>query len=292
MSEEKKTKPTLPEAYVVPEVWTPPEGGSFMGNAPTAGARFEKDLPRGKHALQLYSLGTPNGVKATLLLEELIELGVEAAEYDHYTINIGQQEQFSSGFVAVNPNSKIPALLDYSEDASDPIRIFESGAILLYLANKFEKFIPSIKDSRARAECSSWLFWGIGSAPYVGGGVGHFYNYAPVHIEYCVNRFAMETKRLLDVLDKHLEGKKFILGDEYSIADMVNYPWYGILCTGTIYNAQKFLNVEEYKNIMRWAKDIGARAAAQRAVRVGGFVANAIKERHSMADFDIPAKSE
>jgi len=290
---DQPVKPTLPESYVVPKVWTLPEGGTFMGNAPTAGARTQCDLPRGEHQLQLYSLGTPNGAKVTILLEELIELGIKEAEYDAWLINIGDGDQFGSGFVAVNPNSKIPALLDYGvlDKDGNPTRIFESGAIVLYLAEKFQKYhqyVPSLAESpAARAECLSWVFWGIGSAPYVGGGVGHFYNYAPIHIEYCINRFAMEAKRQLDVLDKHLSDKTFMCGDEYSIADMINYPWHGLLATGNIYNAQEFLDVAKYTNVIRWANNVKGRAAVARGCRVNApFRPNGIKERHSAKDFE------
>jgi len=288
MTDAKETKPTLPATYVVPKVWTVPEGG-FMLNSPTAGARTEKDLPKGDHKLQLYSLGTPNGAKVTILLEELLALGVKEAEYDAWLINIGEGAQFTSGFVGVNPNSKIPALLDYGTLDSDgnPTRVFESGSIVLYLAEKFNKYIPQLTNPTLRAECMNWVFWGIGSAPYVGGGVGHFYHYAKIHIEYCIDRFAMEAKRQLDVLDKHLATRTYICGDEYTIADMINFPWHGLLVTGTSYNAQEFLQVHEYKNVARWAKLLESRDAVARGIRVNSpFRPNGIMERHSAADFD------
>jgi len=272
--------------YVPPKVWTPPEDGStFMGNSHTSGAREKRDLPRGVHKLQLYSLGTPNGVKVTTFLEELLEAGVKEAEYDAWLINIRDGHQFGSGFVAVNPNSKIPALLDYSNDNDTPVRVFESGAILLYLAEKFQRFLPVVGDRR-RAECLSWLFFGVGSAPVLGGGLGHFYNYAPTKIEYAINRNAMETKRLLDVMDKHLANNEYLCGDKITIADFVNCPWYGTLVTGTIYGAQKFLSVHEYTHVIRWANKIQSRPGYKRGKRVNSvFSSDGIMNRHSAADF-------
>lgn len=281
MSEKKK--PTLPDTYKLPLVWEAPSemDTGFKGmNRPTAGSRFERELPRGEHTLQLYSLGTPNGQKVTILLEELHdEIGLE---YDAWKINIGQLDQFSSGFVKVNPNSKIPALLDYSTDAESPIRVFETGSILLHLAENHGKFIP--KDPRQKAECMNWLFWNIGTAPYIGGGFGHFFKYAPVHIEYAVNRFSMETKRILDVLDQHLASNDYVAGDEYSIADMAIFPW--IQCLDWGYKAREFLELDKYQNVSRWLTVIGERPAVKRGLRVNGFSEGAIAERHSAADFD------
>jgi len=272
--------------YVAPKIWKD-AGGGFMGNKPTAGAQKEKDIPHGEHNLQLYSLATPNGVKVTTFLEELIEIGVKEAEYDAWTINIGQGDQFGSGFVGVNPNSKIPALLDYSNDKENPVRVFESGAILLYLAEKFNKYIPALSDPK-RAECLSWLFWGIGSAPYVGGGVGHFYHYAKIKLEYPINRFAMEAKRLLDVLDQRLADNKYLCGDDITVADFCVCPWFGTLVTGEIYNCQEFLQTHEYKNVIRWAKEVEARPSYVRGLRVNSWKPDGI-ERHSMADFEKKA---
>ncbi|MDN3649052.1 glutathione-dependent disulfide-bond oxidoreductase [Reinekea marina] len=274
--------------YSPPKVWTWEEksGGQFANiNRPIAGATHDKPLPEGKHPLQLHSLATPNGVKVTILLEELVELGIEAAEYDAYTINIGEGEQFGSGFVEVNPNSKIPALIDKSGDK--PIRLFESGSILVYLAEKFDQFIP--KAPEARAECMNWLFWQMGSAPFVGGGFGHFYHYAPEKYEYPINRYAMETKRQLDVLDKHLADNTYMVGDEYSIADMAIWPWYGTLVIGTIYDAQEFLDVDSYKNVKRWAEQIAQRPAVIRGKKVNcvwGDPSDQLPERHDKSDFD------
>ena len=250
--------------YVPPKVWTwnKGSGGSPVTslNRPTAGATHEKELPVGRHPLQLYSLGTPNGQKVTILLEELLALGHSGAEYDAWLIRIGEGDQFGSGFVAVNPNSKIPALVDRS--GPDPIRVFESGAILLYLAEKFGAFLPS--EAGPRAECLSWLFWQMGSAPYLGGGFGHFYAYAPVKIEYAIDRFAMETKRLLDVLDRRLADNEYIAGPEYTIADMAIWPWYGGLVQGRLYEAGEFLSVQDYRHVRRWADAIGERPAVKR----------------------------
>jgi len=238
--------------YIPPEVWTwdAPSGGNFEKiNRPIAGAIEEKELPVGKHPLQLYSLGTPNGIKVTVMLEELLALGHEGAEYDAHLIKIGDGNQFGSGFVAINPNSKIPALLDVS--TSPPTRVFESGAILVYLAEKFNEFIPT--DPAARAECFSWLMWQMGSAPYLGGGFGHFYSYAPEPMEYPINRYAMEVKRQMDVLDKNLAERRFLCGDEYNISDIATYAWYGGLAVRNLYKAQEFLDVASYTHVVRWA---------------------------------------
>jgi GSH-dependent disulfide-bond oxidoreductase len=274
-------------AYVPPKVWTweKGNGGRFANiNRPIAGATSEKDLPVGKHPLQLYSLATPNGVKVTMLLEELLELGHKGAEYDAWLIKISEGDQFGSGFVGVNPNSKIPALVDRSGDK--PQRVFESGAILLYLAEKFGAFLP--KEHAARTECLSWLFWQMGSAPYLGGGFGHFYAYAPEKIKYCVDRFAMETKRQLDVLDQHLAGKKYMAGEVYTIADMAIWAWYGQLCLGRLYSAGEFLDVESYKHVAKWAKMIDARPATKRGRMVNRIMGEPdmqLHERHDASDF-------
>ncbi len=277
----------VPPAYVPPKVWqwNKPSGGSFASiNRPVAGATHEKELPVGRHPLQLYSLATPNGVKVTILLEELLERGHSGAEYDAWLIRINEGDQFGSGFVAVNPNSKIPALMDRS--GPEPIRVFESGAILLHLAEKFDAFLPH--DAATRAECLSWLFWQVGSAPYLGGGFGHFYVYAPLKIEYAIDRFAMEAKRQLDVLDKHLAHHVYLAGDEYTIADMAVWPWYGTLAQGTVYDAAEFLQVHEYTNVRRWADQIGARPAVQRGRMVNrsfGDPSGQLPERHDASDF-------
>lgn len=273
------TKPTMPESYVRPEVWTPKDVGGTWGamNQPTSGARSEKTLPKGEHPYQLYSLGTPNGHKCTILLEEL------GVEYDAYKINIMQLDQFGSDFCAINPNSKIPAMYDYSFDP--PIRLFESASIVMHIAEKEGKFLP--KDPHGRAECINWVMWMQGAAPYIGGGFGHFYNYAPIHIEYAIDRFSMEVKRISDVLDKHLKGKKWICGDEYTIADMVVFPW--IRAPAKFYKATEFLQFEEYKEIKRWMEQMDARPAVQRGLRVNGFGSDAVIERHSPADFDVPS---
>ncbi len=271
-------------SYQPPKVWTHNELGGAWGklNRPVAGATHEKTLPVGKHPLQLYSLGTPNGQKVTILLEELLALGVTGAEYDAHLIRINEGDQFSSGFVDVNPNSKIPALLDVSGD--DPIRVFESGAILLYLADKFGFFLP--KDRAKRTEALNWLFWLQGSAPYVGGGFGHFYHYAPEKIEYAINRFTMEAKRHLDLLDKQLAENRFIAGDEYTIADMAIWPWYGALVKGLLYEAAEFIDAKSYTNLIRWTNEIEARPAVAR-----GHIVNRtwgekqLAERHDAADF-------
>ena len=274
--------------YTPPKVWTwdKESGGRFASiNRPIAGATHEAELPVGEHPLQLYSLATPNGVKVTVLLEELLEAGVAEAEYDAYLINIGQGDQFGSGFVAINPNSKIPALLDRSTPT--PTRVFESGAILLYLAEKFGKFLPT--DESLRGECLSWLFWQMGSAPYLGGGFGHFYAYAPEKFEYPINRYAMEVKRQTDVLDQRLADNAFLCGDEYTIADIANYAWSGALVLHNIYGAAEFLDVASYTNVVRWAEAIEARPAVQRGRRVnraGGNPETRVVERHSASDFD------
>ncbi len=275
-------------AYTPPKVWQPnPDGGGTWAkiNRPVAGATHEKELPVGKHPLQLYSLGTPNGMKVTIMLEELLALGKREAEYDAHLINIGESDQFGSGFVAINPNSKIPALLDRS--TSPPIRIFESGAILVYLAEKFDAFIPT--EPAARAECMSWLFWQMGSAPYLGGGFGHFYTYAPEKIEYCIDRFAMEVKRQLDVLDQNLSGRTYLCGDDYNIADIATYSWYGSLVLNNVYDAAEFLDVTSYTHVVRWASEIQARPAVQRGRRVNkmsGPEEERVRERHDASDID------
>ena len=272
--------------YVPAKVWTwdTESGGTFASiNRPIAGATHEKPLPVGKHPLQLYSLATPNGQKVTILLEELLALGHSGAEYDAWLIKIGDGDQFGSGFVAVNPNSKIPALMDHS--GATPIRVFESGAILQYLAEKFGAFLPT--EPAARAECLSWLFWQMGSAPYLGGGFGHFYAYAPSKMEYPINRFAMETKRQLDVLDKRLAVSQYIAGDEYTIADIAIWPWYGGLVKGRLYGAAEFLSVHEYQHVMRWADAIDARPAVQRGRRVNRVSGDdQLPERHDASDLD------
>ena len=274
--------------YTPPEIWAwdAENGGHFASiNRPVAGATHDKALPVGKHPFQLYSLATPNGVKVTIIFEELLALGITDAEYDAWLIRIEDGDQFGSGFVGVNPNSKIPALMDYS--AKTPTRIFESGAILLYLAEKFDVFLPS--DSAARTECLCWLFWQMGSAPYLGGGFGHFYAYAPYKMEYPINRFTMETKRQLDVLDQRLGTVPFIGGSDYSIADMAIWPWYGQLVLGRQYNAGTFLDVDSYINVKKWAELIDARPAVQRGRmvnRVSGDPSMQLHERHDASDFD------
>ena len=274
--------------YTPPKVWAwnKENGGKFASiNRPVAGATHDKVLPVGRHPLQLYSLATPNGVKVTLMLEELLALGHAGAEYDAWLISISDGDQFGSGFVAVNPNSKIPALLDRSTPA--PTRVFESGAILLYLAEKFGgAFLP--KDAGRRAECLSWLFWQMGAAPYLGGGFGHFYAYAPTKIEYAIDRFAMEIKRQLDVLDRQLAANEYIAGTEYTIADMAIWPWYGALVKGVLYAAGEFLSVQDYTNVQRWADSIAARPAVQRGRMVNrtwGDAASQLRERHQASDF-------
>ncbi len=280
--------------YVPPKVWVwnKPSGGHFANiNRPVSGPTHEKDLPVGRHPLQLYSLGTPNGVKVTVMLEELLALGHRGAEYDAWLIRIGEGEQFGSGFVAVNPNSKIPAMVDRS--GAKPIRIFESGAILVYLAEKFGAFLPA--ETAARAECLSWLFWQVGSAPYLGGGFGHFFAYAPMKIEYAIDRFAMEAKRQLDVLDKRLAETAYLAGSEYTIADMAVWPWYGGLAKGWLYGAAEFLSVQDYRNVQRWADAIGERPAVRRGRmvnRVNGEPASQLRERHDASDFETSTEDK
>jgi GST-like protein len=285
---------TTPPDYTPPKVWTwnKTNGGRFANiNRPISGPTHDKDLPVGRHPLQLYSLGTPNGVKVTVMLEELLALGHGGAEYDAWLIRIGDGEQFGSGFVAVNPNSKIPALTDHS--GPTPIRVFESGAILMYLAEKFGAFLPT--EPATRAECLSWLFWQMGSAPYLGGGFGHFYAYAPVKIEYAIDRFAMETKRQLDVLDRRLAESEYLAGGDYTIADIAVWPWYGGLAKGLLYESAEFLQVQEYKNLQRWADSIGKRPAAQRGRmvnRVMGEPASQLHERHDAGDFETKTQDK
>ena len=274
--------------YTPPKVWTweKPNGGQFANvNRPTAGSREEKELPVGRHPLQLYSMGTPNGVKVTIMLEELLAIGHIGAEYDAWLIRISEGDQFSSGFVKINPNSKIPALLDRSK--SPPIPIFESGSILLYLAEKFDAFLP--KDIATRTETMNWLFWQMGSAPYLGGGFGHFYAYAPFKMEYPIDRFAMETKRQLDVLDQRLAKNEYLAGKEYTIADIAVFPWYGALVKGWLYGAAEFLSVHEYVNVQRWADRILERPAVRRGRivnRTWGEPSEQLLERHNSSDFD------
>ncbi len=281
-------------AYTPPKIWTwnKANGGQFANiNRPIAGATHDKDLPVGRHPLQLYSLATPNGVKVTVMLEELLALGHRGAEYDAWLIKIQEGEQFSSGFVAVNPNSKIPALLDRS--GPKPIRVFESGAILVYLAEKFGAFLPT--EPAARAECLSWLFWQMGSAPYLGGGFGHFYAYAPTKIEYAIDRFAMETKRQLDVLDRRLGESAYLGGDTYTIADMAVWSWYGALVKGLIYDAAEFLQVQDYKNVQRWTDTIAERPAVKRGRMVNrtwGEPSSQLHERHDASDFDTKTQDK
>lgn len=275
--------------YQPPKIWQWKEGngGKFSSiNRPTAGARQDAELPVGKHPLQLYSLATPNGVKVTILLEELLALNIQGAEYDAFLIDIMEGDQFGSGFVSINPNSKIPALVDNSEGQSLPI--FESGAILLYLAEKFDAFIP--KDPALRAKCLSWLFWQMGSGPYVGGGFGHFYAYAPEKFEYPIERFTMEVKRQLDVLDKHLADNKYMCGDEYTIADIAIWPWYGTLVQNTMYEAAEFLQTHTYKNLSRWTEEIAGREAVKRGKKVNrtwGELSEQLHERHDASDFEL-----
>jgi GSH-dependent disulfide-bond oxidoreductase len=285
---------TEPSDYTPPKVWTwnKASGGRFANiNRPIAGPTHDKELPVGKHPLQLYSLGTPNGVKVTVMLEELLALGHTGAEYDAWLIRISEGDQFGSGFVDINPNSKIPALLDRSGDK--PIRVFESGSILVHLADKFDAFLP--KDPAARAEVMSWLFWQMGSAPYLGGGFGHFYAYAPVKIEYAIDRFAMETKRQLDVLNRRLAESEYLAGPDYTIADIAVWPWYGQLAQGLLYNSAEFLAVEEYTHVRRWADAIAARPAVKRGRmvnRVMGDPASQLRERHDASDFDTKTEDK
>jgi GST-like protein len=279
--------------YVPPKVWTwvKPNGGQFAStNRPIAGATHDKELPVGRHPLQLYSLATPNGQKVTIMLEELLALGHKGAEYDAWLIRING-EQFGSGFVAINPNSKIPAMVDRS--GPKPIRIFESGAILLYLAEKFSAFLPT--DPAERAECFSWLFWQMGSAPFLGGGFGHFFAYAPIKIEYAIDRYAMETKRLLDVLDRRLAEAEYVAGDHYTIADMAIWPWYGGLARSNSYGAAEFLSVQDYKNVLRWADAIAARPAVKRGRivnRTSGDPSSQLHERHDASDFETKTQDK
>ena len=280
--------------YTPPKVWVwnKPSGGQFASiNRPISGPTHDKELPVGRHPLQLYSLATPNGVKVTIMLEELLALGHSGAEYDAWLIKINDGDQFGSGFVAVNPNSKIPAMMDRS--GPEPVRIFESGAILLYLAEKFGALLPT--EVPERAECLSWLFWQMGSGPYLGGGFGHYYSYAPTKIEYALDRFAMEVKRQLDVLDRRLADNAYVAGNEYTIADIAIWPWYGALVQGTIYGAAEFLSVNEYKNVRRWADAIRIRPAVQRGRmvnRISGDPASQLHERHDAADFETKTQDK
>ena len=265
--------------------WNKENGGKFSKiNRPISGSTFDRDLPIGKHKLQLYSQGTPNGVKITILLEELLELNIQEADYDAWLIEISKGDQFSSGFVKANPNSKIPTLVDYTNDK--PINVFESGSILLYLAEKFNHFLPL--ETELKVECMNWLFWQMSSSPYLGGGFGHFYNYAPEKLEYPIDRFAMETKRQLDLLNKHLENKNFICGDQYTISDIAIWSWYGQLTLGKLYSAAEFLDVSSYKNVLRWAENINLRPAVRRGKivnKVSGDPNYQLRERHSSDDF-------
>jgi GST-like protein len=284
---------TNPTDYTPPRVWTwqKPSGGTFASiNRPIAGATHERALPVGRHPLQLYSLATPNGVKVTVMLEELLARGHQGAEYDAWLINIREGAQFSSGFVEVNPNSKIPALMDRS--GPEPVRVFESGAILLYLAEKFGELVPT---GAGRAECLSWLFWQMGSAPYLGGGFGHFYAYAPAKFEYPIDRFAMEVKREMDVLNRRLAECRYLAGDEYTVADIAVWPWYGALAKGLLYDAGEFLSVQEYTHVIRWADEIGQRPAVKRGRmvnRVMGDPASQLHERHDASDFDLRTQNK
>lgn len=280
--------------YTPPKVWTwdKESGGRFAKiNRPIAGPTHDKELPVGKHPIQLYSLGTPNGVKVTIMLEELLAAGHTGAEYDAWLINIGEGDQFSSGYVDLNPNSKIPVMADHT---TDPVtRVFESGSILLYLANKFGAFLP--EDHHKRTEAMNWLFWQMGSAPYLGGGFGHFYAYAPFKIEYAIDRFAMEAKRQMDVLDRNLADREFMAGDEYSIADMAIWPWYGALAKGIIYEAGEFLQVHEYKNVIRWTDQLAEREAVKRGRMVNrtfGDPSSQLRERHDASDFDTKTQDK
>ena len=284
--------------YTPPAIWqwNKENGGKFASiNRPISGATHEKELPRGRHPLQLYSLATPNGVKVPVMLEELLALGHSGAEYDAWLIPINEGAQFGSGFVGVNPNSKIPALLDCTDasDGAQPVRVFESGAILLYLAEKFGAFVPS--SGAARAECLSWLFWQMGSAPFLGGGFGHFYAYAPEKLEYPIDRYAMEVKRQLDVLDKQLAVREYIAGADYSVADMAIWPWYGQLVLGELYGAGEFLQVHEYTHVVRWAQHIAQRPAVQRGRKVNrtwGDPADQLHERHEASDFELKTQDK
>jgi len=284
----------MSDTYTPPKVWEDDgqSGNRFSKiNRPVSGATHEKVLPRGKHPLQLYSVGTPNGVKVTILLEELLELGIKEAEYDAFLINIMEGDQFGSGFVEVNPNSKIPALLDTS--TSPETRVFESGSILMYLAEKFNAFIP--KDHHQKTECLSWLMWQMSHGPLLGGGFGHFYAYAPEKLKYPIDRFTMEIKRQLDVLDKHLAKNDYMAGDEYSIADMAIWPWYGMLVTNRVYDAAEFINAKSYENVLRWTKQIEQRPAVQRGKKVNctwGKPENQLHERHDASDFDLKTQDK
>ncbi|MDF1730320.1 MAG: glutathione-dependent disulfide-bond oxidoreductase [Minwuia sp.] len=281
-------------SYTPPKVWKweQENGGAFANiNRPIAGPTHEKELQVGKHPLQLYSLATPNGVKVTVLLEELLAKGHSGAEYDAWLVNIRDGEQFGSGFVGANPNSKIPALVDHS--TATPTRVFESGSILLYLAEKFGEFLP--KDPAKRTETLNWLFWQMGSAPYLGGGFGHFYAYAPVKIEYCIDRFAMEVKRQLDVLDRQLADNEYIAGEEYTIADMAIWPWYGAVINNAVYEAAEFLDASSYKNMVRWTKQIGQRPAVKRGRMVNramGEPSSQLRERHDASDFETKTQDK
>ncbi len=280
--------------YTPPKIWSANKesGGRFANiNRPTAGATHEKELPVGRHPLQLYSMGTPNGVKVTVMLEELLAAGHTGAEYDAWLIRIHEGEQFGSGFVAANPNSKIPALVDHS--GPTPIRVFESGAILIYLAEKFGAFLPT--EGAKRAECMSWLFWQMGSAPFLGGGFGHFYAYAPFKIEYAIDRYAMEVKRQLDVLDQRLSQSRYLAGDDYTIADIAVWPWYGTLVKGQLYDAGEFLQVQTYSHVLRWTNEIAQRPGARRGRmvnRVVGEPSSQLRERHEASDFDTKTQDK
>ncbi|WP_411816573.1 glutathione-dependent disulfide-bond oxidoreductase [Hyphococcus sp. DH-69] len=284
----------MSNSYTPPKVWTwdSESGGQFANiNRPISGATHEKKLPEGRHPFQLYSLGTPNGVKVTTMFEELLEKGEAGAEYDAHLIRIGDGDQFGSGFVEINPNSKIPALID--KTGEKPIRVFESGAILLHLAEKFDAFLPS--DPSLRPEMLSWLFWQMGSAPYLGGGFGHFYAYAPKKFEYPINRFSMEVKRQLDVLDKNLANRRYMIGDDYTIADIAIYPWYGWMAHGKLYDAGEFLQVTEYKNLVRWAEELAERPAVKRGRMVNrtfGDPATQLHERHDASDFETKTQDK
>ena len=289
MSDAEQQPENQPAGYEPAKVWTwdKESGGRFAAiNRPISGATHDKELPVGKHPIQLYSLGTPNGVKVTILLEELLALGHAGAEYDAWLINIGNGDQFGSGFVAINPNSKIPAMADHSLDP--PLRLFESGSMLIYLAEKFGAFIPA--DVRGRAEAINWVMWQMGSAPFLGGGFGHFYAYAPFKMEYPINRYAMEVKRQLHVLDTHLAANQYMVGDEYTIADMAIWPWYGAVAKGVVYDAGEFLAVHEYTNLLRWADQLAERPAVQRGRMVNrgmGELSSQLLERHDARDFEV-----
>jgi GSH-dependent disulfide-bond oxidoreductase len=289
-----KEKLMTEQVYNPPKVWQwdAASGGKFANiNRPISGATHDKALPIGKHPLQLHSLATPNGVKVTIMLEELVALGIREAEYDAYPVNIMEGEQFSSGFVEINPNSKIPALIDKND--GNPIRLFESGAIMIYLAEKFNVFLPT--EPAERAECLSWLMWQMGSTPFLGGGFGHFYAYAPEKYEYPINRYAMEVKRQLDVLDKQLANHSYICGEDYTIADMAIWPWYGALVTNKVYEAAEFLSTHEYKHVLRWAEQIGKRNAVKRGVMVNkswGEPSTQLLERHHASDFEMKTQDK